>query len=67
MKERNEEQNRTDPNLDIPSEANRTKHINFLDIEEDNSSAGRNKDDFSEERKKQWEEGLKEGTEKRRE
>jgi hypothetical protein len=66
MKKRKEEQNRIDPNLDIPSEANRNKHINFSEVEEESANtAGRNKDDFSEERRRQWEKGLKEGKEAR--
>jgi hypothetical protein len=63
---RDEEQHKIDPNLDIPSEANTTKHINFLDIENGPaSSKGRGNDDSTEERRKQWEQGLKEGKEDR--
>ncbi|HVG14142.1 MAG TPA: hypothetical protein VM935_04245 [Chitinophagaceae bacterium] len=64
MNKENEEQGKRDPNLDIPSEANTTKHINFLDVEDATSNDER-KDDASEERRKQWEQGLKEGKEER--
>lgn len=57
----------TDKRLDIPAEANREKHINFLDAEEKTSSEniadsdrfGSSKED--EERRKQWQQGLEEG------
>ena len=63
---RDEEQTKIDPNLDIPSEANTTKHINFLDIENEPSNRqGKRDDDSNEERRKQWEQGLKEGKEDR--
>jgi hypothetical protein len=56
-----------DPQLDTPAEANTEKHINFLEVEE--KSVGRrekdNRDDFADDRKKQWEQGLKEGEEER--
>ena len=53
--------------LDIPSEANREKHINFMDAEErttaenisDEDRFGSSKED--EERRRQWQEGLDEG------
>jgi hypothetical protein len=56
-----------DKRLDIPSEANREKHINFMDAEErtaaenisDNDRFGSSKED--EERRRQWQEGLDEG------
>lgn len=51
-----------DPNLDIPSEANSTKHINFLDVEDTNNDTGGNrKDDETAERQKQWQRGIEEG------
>ena len=51
-----------DPNLDIPAEANRTKHINFLEVEEDSSTrTGANADGFAADRQKEWKEGLEEG------
>lgn len=57
-----------DPQLDTPAEANTEKHINFLEVEE--QSAGRrdedNQDQFADERKKQWEQGLAEGEEERK-
>ena len=56
-----------DPNLDIPAESNRSKHINFMEVEEDSSTkTGINADDFAAERQKQWKEGLKEGEDARR-
>ena len=63
MQEKDKQQSpATDPNLDVPSEANRTKHINFLDVEEGSSTeTGINADDFDAERQKQWKEGLEEG------
>ena len=66
MKERNEEaqQQPNDPNLDIPAEANRGKHINFMEAEEESSrKTGNDTDDFAAERQKQWKEGLEEGKE----
>jgi hypothetical protein len=66
MKERNEEpqQQPLDGNLDIPAEANREKHINFREVEEESSrKIGINADDFAAERQKQWKKGLEEGKE----
>ena len=56
-----------DPNLDTPSEANRQKHINFLDVEENIEQEQNRKenDDFSKERQKQWKEGIAQGKEAR--
>jgi hypothetical protein len=64
MKDRNEQQKPqdVDRNLDIPSEASREKHINFLDEEDDNNSRGRQeRDSFVEERRREWQKGLSEG------
>jgi hypothetical protein len=66
MKERSEEpqQQPKDSNLDIPAEANRGKHINFMEAEEESSrKTGDNVDNFAAERQKQWKEGLEEGKE----
>jgi hypothetical protein len=65
MKQRKE--NKIDPSLDTPSEANRQKHINFLDVENDVEEEQNRKenDEFSEERQKQWKEGIAEGKEAR--
>jgi hypothetical protein len=65
MKQRKEK--KIDPNLDTPSEANRQKHINFLDVENDVEEEQNRKrnDEFSEERQKQWKEGIAEGKEAR--
>lgn len=49
-----------DRHLDVPSEANRDKHINFLETEEDNKDRNRKDADISE-RQKQWKEGIEEG------
>ena len=52
-----------DPHLDVPAEANTDKHINFLDAEDtgnEDDTTGR-KDKETEERQKQWKEGLEEG------
>lgn len=59
--------NDQDKRLDIPAEANREKHINFLDAEErtgsgnesDDKRFGSTKEDAD--RRKQWEQGLEEG------
>ena len=53
-----------DRHLDIPSESNREKHINFLDVEDtddDQNTGGNRKDKETEERQKQWREGVEEG------
>ena len=61
------QQQSLDQNLDIPSEANQNKHINFMEVEEDSSTkTGINADDFAAERQKQWKEGLQEGEAARR-
>ena len=61
------EKNKTDPNLDIPSESNTQKHINFLDVELDiqQEKNRTNRDEFSEERQKQWQEGIEQGKKER--
>lgn len=62
MDEKKQEQP-PDRGLDIPSEASRDKHVNFL-ADDDGSNvnkAGREDKD----RRKQWEDGLKEGREAR--
>ena len=56
-----------DKRIDIPSETNREKQINFMDAEEkttsenvsDENRFGSSKED--EERRRQWQEGLEEG------
>ena len=60
-------ENKNNKRLDIPAEANREKHINFMDAEEkpaseniaDDKRFGGSKED--EERRRQWQEGLEEG------
>jgi hypothetical protein len=55
-------QEEKDPHLNIPSEANTDKHINFLDAEDNGDKSGKkNKDDEIKECQKQWKEGLEEG------
>lgn len=50
-----------DRHLDVPQEANRDKHINFLDIEDTGDQNRNKKDEETEARQKQWKEGLEEG------
>jgi hypothetical protein len=60
-------EDKKDKRLDTPSEANREKHINFMDAEEktatenvsDDKRFGGTKEDA--ERRKQWEQGIEEG------
>lgn len=53
--------------LDIPSEANREKHINFMDAQEKTASENISDEkrfgasDEDKERRRQWQEGLEEG------
>jgi len=58
-----------DIRLDVPAEANREKHINFLEVEEESAqrSSSNVVDDFAEERRKQWEEGIAAGKKAREE
>jgi hypothetical protein len=58
-----------DPHLDIPAEANREKHINFMEAEEQGNeeSRNRNEEEFMERRQKEWKEGLEEGRKEREE
>ena len=58
-----------DKQIDIPSEANREKHINFLEAEE-RTSGNKSSDkerfghtDEDEKRREQWQKGLREGEE----
>jgi hypothetical protein len=66
----NKEQNsrhRKDPHLDIPSVANEDKHMNYLANEEKNEgSTGetRTPNGDNENRRKDWQEGIKEGKRK---
>jgi hypothetical protein len=65
-------QDNNDKRLDIPSEANREKHINFMEAEErtgsgntsDSDRFGHSDDD--EKRRKEWQQGLEEGEKARR-
>lgn len=58
MKENN--QRSTDRHLDTPSESNREKHINFLQVEEE-SSGNFMIDKNATDRQKQWDKGVEEG------
>jgi hypothetical protein len=70
MKERKEKSlpQDKDRHLDVPSEANRDKHINFLEIEdpENQNTGNRREDKETEERRKQWEQGIEEGKRERK-
>jgi len=65
-------QDRNDKHLDVPSEANREKHINFLEAEErtsgeqssDKDRSGRSDDDNKQ--REEWQKGLEEGEKLRR-
>jgi hypothetical protein len=64
MKEKEMDQNKAaDPNLDTPSESNRQKHINFMDVEEESGSRRQsdNRDDSVKQRREEWQKGLEEG------
>ena len=59
-------QDKNDKRLDIPSEANREKHINFMEAEErtgnntsDDDRFGHTDDDAK--RREEWQKGLEEG------
>lgn len=65
-------QNEQDKRLDIPLEANREKHINFMEAEErtgsntgDDERFGHTDDD--QKRKEEWQRGLVEGEKARNE
>lgn len=53
-----------DISLDIPAEANREKHIDFLESDNPSGDSGQTKED--KERRKEWEDGMREGEEKLR-
>ncbi|HZF65736.1 MAG TPA: hypothetical protein VEZ55_14675 [Chitinophagaceae bacterium] len=61
--EENNQSNERERHIGIPSEANQDKHINFLEVEDDSSGRGgeRNTDDETKERQRQWREGIEEG------
>jgi hypothetical protein len=63
MKEKKHSQ--TDSHLDAPSEANREKHINFPEVEEE-SSGNFAIDKTTSNRQKQWQQEIKKGEEERR-
>jgi hypothetical protein len=57
MKENQDQNSQTDRNLDIPSEANRGKHANFMD----EAGTGRAQDESNDQRKEEWQTGVSEG------
>ena len=59
------EQVRIDPHLDTPSEANREKHINFPEAEEEGSEQTAGSSNTSD-RQKEWKQGIEEGREAKR-
>ena len=51
-----------DRHLDIPSEANRDKHINFREAEDvDQGDENRPSDEATKRRRQLWEQGIEEG------
>jgi len=56
-----------DPHLDIPAEANRDKHINFSEAEDDAPDTNRKEDELIKKRREQWQQGVKEGEKAREE
>ena len=56
-----------DRHLDIPSEANRDKHINFREMEETGIENNRDTyiDKATKERQRKWKQGIEEGKKKR--
>ena len=51
-----------DRHLDIPSEANRDKHINFRELDESGRTADVEVDKETKERRRRWQQGIAEGT-----
>jgi hypothetical protein len=60
-----ENQRQPDQHLDTPAEANRDKHINFPEVEEE-SSQNFAIDKNSTNRQKQWQKGIEEGKQDRK-
>ena len=54
-----------DPNLDTPGEAATQKHINFLEAEEQGNEAKGEDNNWSKDRKEEWQRGLEEGRQAR--
>ena len=55
-----------DPMLDVPAEANREKHINYLSDEDREPSRDEQQERRQDsERRRQWEEGLRAGREEK--
>jgi hypothetical protein len=66
-KDRNSPAQPPDQHLDTPSEANREKHINFRNVEEESGEliSFKNKDEVKE-RRKEWQQEIEEGKKERR-
>lgn len=60
------EQRKVGPHLDTPSQANKEKHINFREVEEE-SAENFAIDKSSSERQKQWQQEINKGEEEKRE
>jgi hypothetical protein len=63
MKDNNQREEQTDRHLDLPSEANRDKHVDFYNTEEKRNS--KEEKEFIEQRRREWQQGLKQGNEER--
>lgn len=60
----NEQEQPKDINLDVPSEANTQKHVNFREQDENdtqNSSSQNSQENTDQSRRAEWQEGLEEG------
>jgi len=66
MKRREEIPQDKDRHLDIPSEANQDKHINFLEQDANDTPAEMDIDDETRRRQQEWHEGLEEGKKRNR-
>ncbi|OLY91244.1 hypothetical protein SAMN05444008_112119 [Cnuella takakiae] len=67
MEQNNQQPQDKDRHLDIPSEANQDKHINFLDVENsDDADSSNQLSEADEERQRQWREGIEAGKQARR-
>ncbi len=60
---KNKQEAPADRQLDVPAEANRDEHINFLKVEEESAKNFAIDKDSVTERREEWEKGLEEGRE----
>lgn len=60
---KNKQQEPADRQLDVPAEANRDEHINFLKVEEESAKNFAIDKDSVTKRREEWQEGLEEGRE----